>query len=89
LGVSPRFVSNGDRHRRLGVAAQSALREDHQIICDPERRKTIALLPDRELATAQPWLSDQQQISIVARDRGGAYALAAAKALSIGSECWL
>lgn len=51
------------------------------IICDLERRKTIALLPDREPATAQAWLSDQQQINIVARDRGGAYALAAAKAL--------
>ncbi|MGV1873399.1 ISL3 family transposase [Agrobacterium rosae] len=51
------------------------------IICDLERRKTIALLPDREPATAQAWLSDQQQISIVARDRGGTYARAAAKAL--------
>ncbi len=51
------------------------------ILCDLERRKTIALLPDREPATAQAWLSDQPQIAIVARDRGGAYALAAAKAL--------
>jgi len=51
------------------------------IICDLERRKTIALLPDREAATAQRWLSDQPQITIVARDRGGGYALAAAKAL--------
>lgn len=51
------------------------------IICDLERRKTIALLPDREPATAQDWLSDQPQIEIVARDRGGGYALAAAKAL--------
>ncbi|MEZ2223528.1 ISL3 family transposase [Rhizobium sp. RCC_161_2] len=51
------------------------------IICDLERRKTIALLPDREPATAQAWLSDQQQINIVARDRSGAYVLAAAKAL--------
>ena len=51
------------------------------IICDLERRKTIALLPDREPATAQAWLSDQPQIAIVARDRGGSYALAAAKAL--------
>ena len=51
------------------------------IICDLERRKTIALLPDREPATAQAWLSDQPQITIVARDRGGSYALAAAKAL--------
>lgn len=51
------------------------------IICDLERRKTIALLPDREPATAQAWLSDQPQIGIVARDRGGGYAVAAAKAL--------
>jgi len=51
------------------------------IICDLERRKTIALLPDREPATAQAWLSDQPQINVVARDRGGGYALAAAKAL--------
>jgi transposase len=51
------------------------------IICDLERRKTIALLPDREPATAQAWLSDQPQINVVARDRGGGYALAAAKVL--------
>jgi transposase len=51
------------------------------IICDLERRRTIALLPDREPATAQAWLADQPQIETVARDRGGGYALAAAKAL--------
>lgn len=51
------------------------------LICDLERRKTIALLPDREPATAQAWLADQPQITVVARDRGGAYALAAARAL--------
>ena len=51
------------------------------IICDLDRRKPIALLPDREPATAQAWLMDQPQISIVARDRGGGYALAAARAL--------
>lgn len=51
------------------------------LICDLERRKTIALLPDREPATAQAWLADQPQIVVIARDRGGSYALAAAKAL--------
>ncbi len=51
------------------------------IICDLERRKTIALLPDREPATLEAWLADQPQIDIVARDRGGGYALAVAKAL--------
>lgn len=67
---------HSDWHRRLGLATQSALWNDHL-----ERRKTIALLPDREPATAEAWLSGQRQISIVARDRGGGYALAAAKAL--------
>jgi len=51
------------------------------IICDLERRRTIALLPDREPATAQDWLSAQPQITLLARDRGGGYALAGAKAL--------
>jgi hypothetical protein len=51
------------------------------IVCDLERRRTIALLPDRELATAKAWLCGQPQISVVARDRGGGYTLAAAKAL--------
>ena len=58
------------------------------IICDLERRKTIALLPDREPATAQDWLSEQSQIEVVARDRGGGYALAAAKALPHATELW-
>jgi transposase len=51
------------------------------LICDLERRKTIALLPDREPATAQAWLAAQPQIGIVARDRGGGYGLAAQRAL--------
>jgi len=51
------------------------------IICDLERRKPIRLLPDREPATAQAWLLRQPQITTVARDRGAAYALAAASAL--------
>ncbi|ODT77148.1 MAG: transposase [Pelagibacterium sp. SCN 64-44] len=51
------------------------------IVCDLERRRPISLLPDREPATAQAWLSEQPQIAIVARDRGGAYSLAVGKAL--------
>jgi len=51
------------------------------ILCDLERRKTIALLPDREPATTQAWLSGQPQITVIARDRGNGYAVAAAKAL--------
>lgn len=51
------------------------------IVCDLERRQTIALLPDREPATARTWLARQWQVEVVARDRGGGYALAAAQAL--------
>ncbi len=51
------------------------------LIVDLERRRTISLLPDREPATAQAWLAGQPQIEVVTRDRGGAYALAAARAL--------
>jgi transposase len=51
------------------------------IICDLERRRPIKLLPDREPATAQAWLAEQPQIAIVARDRGGGFALAASRAL--------
>lgn len=51
------------------------------IVCDLEQPQPIRLLPDREPATAWAWLKGQPQIAIVARDRGGAYAVAAAKAL--------
>ena len=51
------------------------------LICDLERRKTIALLPDREPATAEAWLRHWPDIAVIARDRGGAYALAAQRAL--------
>ncbi len=41
----------------------------------------VCLLPDREAGTAEAWLAGQPQIAIVARDRSGNYALAAARAL--------
>jgi transposase len=47
------------------------------LICDLERRRTIALLPDREPATAQAWLTGQPQIELIARD------------LSMPVEFWL
>ena len=43
------------------------------LICDLERRQTVALLPDREPSTAEAWLSARPQIEAVARfatDRG-------------------
>ena len=61
-----------------------AWRRNHRyasIICNLERRRIIALLPDREPATAQAWLAAYPTIAIVARDRGGGYGEATAKAL--------
>jgi hypothetical protein len=51
------------------------------IVCDLERRKPVTLLPDRALDTSRAWLAGHQSISIVARERGGVYGEAIAKAL--------
>ena len=61
-----------------------AWRRNHRyasIICNLERRRVVTLLPDREPATAQAWFAAHPTISIIARDRGGGYGEAAAKAL--------
>jgi transposase len=51
------------------------------IVCDLERRRIVALLPDREKSTVQAWLSERPTIKIVSRDRGGGYGEAATNAL--------
>lgn len=59
-----------------------AFRRGHRygtILVDLERHKVIDLLEDREAGSASAWLKRHPEISIVARDRGGVYAEAAAK----------
>ena len=61
-----------------------AFRKNHRygtIVCDLERRRIVALLPDRDTATVQAWLSKHPGIKIVSRDRGGGYGEAVARAL--------
>ncbi len=61
-----------------------AFRKNHRygtIVCDLERRRIVALLPDRETATVRAWLSEHPEIRVVSRDRGGGYGEATAKAL--------
>jgi transposase len=61
-----------------------AWRRNHRyasIVCNLERRRIVTLLPDREPATAQAWFTAHPTIEVVARDRGGGYGEAAAKAL--------
>lgn len=50
------------------------------LVCDLEHR-IVALLPDREQATAQTWQKENASIRIVARDCGGGYGEAIVRAL--------
>ena len=51
------------------------------IVCDLERRRPVTLLPDRALETSRSWLAERPSITTVARDRGGGYGEAIARAL--------
>lgn len=51
------------------------------IVCDLERRRPVTLLADREQDTSRIWLAQHPTVSVVARDRGGGYREAIAKAL--------
>ncbi len=51
------------------------------IVVDLERRRILKLLPDREPATVIAWLKAHTSIEVVARDRGGGYGEAVARAL--------
>jgi transposase len=66
-----------------------AWRRNHRygtIVCDLERRRTVTLLPDREPATSEAWLRHHPSVTIIARDRGGGYGEAAAKALPAAEQ---
>ena len=49
------------------------------VICDLERRRIVALLPDRASGTSAAWLRDHPSIEFIARDRGVSYGDAASK----------
>lgn len=51
------------------------------IVCDLERRRIVDVLPDREAATVEAWLSARPEIRVISRDRGGGYGQAATRAL--------
>lgn len=50
------------------------------IVCALERRCIVDLLPDRASGTIEDWLAAHPGIQVVARDRGGAFGPAAARA---------
>jgi transposase len=81
--VRRRSRSRSDPIKVVGID-DWAWRRNHRyasIICNLERRRIVTLLPDREPATAQAWFAAHPTIGIIARDRGGGYGGAAAKAL--------
>jgi transposase len=54
------------------------------IICDLEQRRIVDLLPDREPATVEDWLSHHPEVRVISRDRGGGYGQAATRAGAAG-----
>ena len=47
----------------------------------------VDLLPDRETETSAAWMRQQLDLKVVSRDRGGAYASAAAQGAPQATQC--
>ena len=62
------------RNRRYGT-----------IICDLQRRRVVALLPDREQATAEAWSRQHSGVSVVSLVRGDGYGEALMRILTQSS----
>lgn len=81
--VRRRAREPNDRLMAIGID-DFAWRRNHRygtIVCDLKRRRPVVLLKDREQATAEDLPRGHPSIAIVARDRGGGYGEATARAL--------
>jgi transposase len=57
------------------------------ILVNLESRRVVDLLPDREAETSAAWMRQQLDLMVVSRDRGGAYASAAALGAPQATQC--
>src|SRR3989454_2205456 len=57
------------------------------ILVNLESRRVVDLLPDREAETSAAWMRQQLDLMVISRDRGGAYASAAAQGAPQATQC--
>jgi len=57
------------------------------ILVNLESRRVVDLLPDREAETSAAWMRQHPDLQAVSRDRGGAYASAAAQGAPQATQC--
>jgi len=57
------------------------------ILVNLESHRVVDLLPDREAETSAAWMRQQLDLMVVSRDRGGAYASAAAQGAPQATQC--
>jgi transposase len=57
------------------------------VVVDLDSHAIIDLIPDREAATVQHWLETHEEVEIVSRDRGGAYADGATQGAPQAQQC--
>ena len=57
------------------------------ILVNLESHRVVDLLPDREAETSAAWMRQQTELMAVSRDRGGAYASAAAQGAPQAMQC--
>src|SRR5260370_13331533 len=57
------------------------------ILVNLESRRVVDLLPDREAEASAGWMRQQRDLKAISRDRGGAYASAAAQGAPQATQC--